>query len=59
MQQIIIFVHSRNRMQTKILKQGLVLFLRGNMHLQLQEDSLDPQAWDHNLYRLVEVTRAT
>jgi hypothetical protein len=46
-------------MQAKIPKLDLVLFLRGNMHLQLLEDSLDPQAWDHNLYRLEEVTRAT
>lgn len=47
-------------MQAKIRKPGLVLFLRGNMHLQLQEDSLDLRAWwDHNLYLLEEVTLAT
>lgn len=47
-------------MQAKIPKLGLVLFLRGNMHLRLQEDNLDPQAWwDHNPYLSEEVTQAT
>lgn len=58
MQEIINFVYSRHRMQAKILKQDLVLFLRGSMHLHLQEDSLDPQAWARNPYHSEGVTQA-